>query len=67
MNSRISEMTRPMRRLRLPAVCGVGKVRAACDLIRYLMMMMSFTVLSETKLGLPPYTCLGSVFATFFV
>ena len=28
------------------------------------VMMMSFIVLSETKLCLPPYTCLGSVFAT---
>ena len=31
---------------------------------RTAFMMMSFIVLSETKLCLPPYTCLGSVFAT---
>jgi hypothetical protein len=29
-----------------------------------MMMMMSFIVLSETKSGLTPYTCLGSVFST---
>ena len=30
-------------------------------------MMMSFIVLAETKLFLPPYTCLGSVFAIYRV
>ena len=67
MNRRISEMTRPMRRLRLPAVLAVSE--------KYALRATSFApdddvvfiVLSETKLCLPPYTCLGSVFATFFV